>query len=920
MDSNKIVLKLIRDTIPDLIFYKDTNGLYLGCNPSFEKFAGCAEDDLIGKTDMEIFKIDAEMAALFMEADRRIMSRKATESIEELITYPDGTAKYVETVKTPFIENGVVVGILGISRDISARKEKERLEMEADEYSRLMLDSSPLACDVWDENFTMIDCNQAALKLFDMPTKADYCKNFYRMSVPVQENGRSSHELIEEYVLSALAQDSQFTFKWMHCKLDGTLIPAEVTLKKVDYKNSFRILGYIRDLRKEIAAQEAVREADERNQIMIDATHICFTFWDDTFTMVDCNEASLRFFSVSEKETILKNFFQFSPEFQPDGIKTEEKHRFVMQKCLDEGKYAFEWMHQNSAMELIPSEITLVKVAYKGEVRIAGYARDLREYKAMLAEIEKSRKAAEDSARAKSQFLANMSHEIRTPMNAIIGMTNIGLSTQDPQKKQYCLSKVNDASRHLLVLINDILDMSKIEAEKFVLVREPFYLEKVIENICDVVNVRASEKKINLSANMDINVLRWFIGDEFRLSQVITNILSNAIKFTPEFGNVTLNIHLESEYDKKSRITFNVTDTGIGIAEEQIAKLFTSFEQAEASITRRFGGTGLGLAISKRIVEMMGGKIGVTSEPGKGSRFSFTIELEWDEGAHDDDTGHCFPVYRDLKLLIVDDDRAAVEYFSQVMERFGIQCDSAISSHDAFELARKTVNSGEIYNIVFVDYHIDELNGIETVRKLQEILGEAIGVVMISATDWVDVETKAEGTNISRFVQKPLFSSTIFNAINEIIFNNKLFKRITPDTAQSRTFSGCSMLLVEDIEINREIVISLLENTKIHIDCAENGEQAVCMFEEHPEKYDIILMDVQMPVMDGLTATRHIRSCDKPRAGTVPIMAMTANAFKEDVEACRAAGMTDHTSKPIDVKELIDKLGKHLKGREDGTQ
>ncbi len=919
MGSSNTVLKLIRDTIPDLIFYKDGDGLYRGCNPSFEKFAGCSEEELIGKTDMEIFKIDEEMAALFVEADRRIMDGQEAEAIEELIIYPNGSTKYVETVKTPFIEDGKSVGILGISRDISARKEKERVEMEADEYSRLMLDSSPLACDIWDDHFNMVDCNEAALNLFDVPTKEEYCRIFYNLSVPVQPDGRFSHALADEYIRRALKEDGPLTFKWMHRKLNGELIPAEVTLKKVDYKNSFRIVGYMRDLRRELAAQEAVREADERNKIMIDATDICFTFWDENFRIIDCNESLLKLFKIRDKSDILKNFFSYSPEIQPDGMQTSVKHKMVMQKALREGKYTFEWMHRNSAEEFFPCEIILVRVAYKGGFRIAGYARDLREYKAMVAEIEKAKIAAENSAKAKSQFLANMSHEIRTPMNAIIGMTKIGRATPDPEKMRYCLSKISEASRQLLALINDILDMSKIEADKLTLVQEPFHLEKMMENICDVVNVRAGEKKITLYAGLESNVPRNLIGDELRISQVMTNLLSNAIKFTPDYGKVTLQIRLHAESNGKCLLGVEIADTGIGMTEEQIAKLFTSFEQAEASTTRRFGGTGLGLAISKRIVEMMGGEIGVVSAPGKGSRFFFSVALERNAAA-DADKARDADMYKNLNVLVVDDDPCALQHFAGIMNDFGIRCDQALSGEKALELVGKTVESGGFYDIIFVDYLMAGLNGIETVREMTKIVGDSVVVIMISSADWGNIEKKAERVNIARFLQKPLFTSTVISAIQELVLDKNAFQAIAPAPAQHKTFSRCRMLLVEDMEINREIVTTLLESTRIHIDCAENGEQAVRMFMEHHEKYDIILMDIQMPVMDGLTATRLIRSCGRAGAETIPIVAMTANAFKEDVDACRAAGMNDHAGKPVDVQELIDKLAKCLQGREDRDQ
>jgi len=386
--------------------------------------------------------------------------------------------------------------------------------------------------------------------------------------------------------------------------------------------------------------------------------------------------------------------------------------------------------------------------------------------------LEEAKILAEQSNLAKSTFLAQMSHEIRTPMNAIIGMTNIGMSAPDPERKEYCFKKIDNASKHLLGIINDILDMSKIEANKLELMPTAFSFEKMLQRVVSVINFQVDQKGQKLNINTDKDIPDELVGDDQRLAQVITNLLSNAVKFTPEGGHIDLDARLLENENDVCTLQVAVTDTGIGIKPEQQALLFRPFQQVDSVAARKFEGTGLGLAISKRIVEMMGGKIGVKSELEKGSVFTFTVRLKRGEGG-------------------------------------------------------KT----------------------ETPEERPDITG---------------------------------------------------------------LFKGRHVLLVEDMEINREIVIALLEPTLLEIDCAENGIDAVRVFSTAPEKYDLIFMDVQMPEMDGYEATRRIRALDVPNAKTIPIVAMTANVFREDVEKCLEAGMTSHVGKPLAIDEIMDKLYKYL--------
>ncbi|MDR2604756.1 MAG: response regulator [Desulfovibrio sp.] len=520
--------------------------------------------------------------------------------------------------------------------------------------------------------------------------------------------------------------------------------------------------------------------------------------------------------------------------------------------------------------------------------------------------IEKAREMAERASTAKSDFLSNMSHEIRTPLNAIIGMTSIAKSSPSAERKEYCLDRIEDASRHLLGIINDILDMSKIEANKFVLSTVDFNVENMLRKVTDVVNFKVAEKQQNLFVNIDRNIPRVLRGDDQRLAQVITNLLSNAVKFTPESGSIRVDAVPEQDEDARCALLVRVTDTGIGISEEQQARIFSSFEQAESGTSRKFGGTGLGLAISKRIVEMMDGRIWVESEAGKGSTFAFTVRLEKGTGEQRallEGVG-----WDTVRVLAVDDDPEILLYFARLAEQLGFACDTAPGGAEALRM----IERNGPYDLNFVDWKMPGMDGMELSRKIKEYGADKSVVIMISAAEWSLIEEEAKQAGVGKFLSKPLFPSDLADCIGSCLGKGSLKEERVETEADC--FRGLRILLAEDVDINREIVLSLLEPTGLDIDCAENGTQAVAMYAAAPERYAMIFMDVQMPEMDGFEATRRIRALQHPSAAQVPIAAMTANVFKEDIERCLQAGMNDHVGKPIDLDEVLRILRRYLPG------
>ena len=511
------------------------------------------------------------------------------------------------------------------------------------------------------------------------------------------------------------------------------------------------------------------------------------------------------------------------------------------------------------------------------------------------------------ASRAKSEFLSNMSHEMRTPMNAILGMTAIAKASYDPEKKDYCLDNVNTAATHMLNVINDILDISKIEANKFKVSPVSFDFERMLQKVISIIHLHAEEKQQEFLISIDDKIPRVLVADNQRLTQVLTNLLSNAVKFTPDGGAITLNASLLNETEGMNTLLIKVIDTGIGITKEQQSRLFDFFEQADNSISRQFGGTGLGLAISKRIVEMMGGKIWIESTPGQGSIFSFTIQAK--TGEEKPEAADSAMKWQSIRVLAVCGAAETQSCFINAAVQRGFLCDIVADNEQASAIIEKN----DIYDFVFIDGKIPNIAElIETVRNAGQSGTDAKRsqiAAVVSTFEWGALLEKFGSPAIDHFLSKPILPCCIIDCINTCFGFQPVPEKQEPST---ESLAGHRILLAEDMEINQEIVRALLEPLHLEIVCAKNGLETLTLFSESPEKYDIILMDVQMPEMDGYTATRRIRGLDVPNARTIPIIAMTANVFREDVEECLAAGMNDHIAKPIVFEEVIKKLREYL--------
>lgn len=601
----------------------------------------------------------------------------------------------------------------------------------------------------------------------------------------------------------------------------------------------------------------------------------------------------------------------FDKEIEPIRVKTD----IAIQKVIDSADRRV-LIIQESTDEKAEAAIFYAVVIGLLMIVIVIYAYKLRNEYLINDELKRQQKILQDALLvaqkandAKRDFLSRMSHEIRTPMNAIIGMSAIAFNYLDDKKRTAdCLSKITFSSKHLLMLLNDVLDMSKIENGKLNIRQELFDLKNLVTSLADINYGLATAKGLAFEIVISGFKDELLLGDSMRVNQILLNLLSNAIKFTPKGGSVRLEIRMLRSASDKIWLRFIVKDSGIGMKKEFLEHLYEPFEQADNGIARKYGGTGLGMAITKNLVAIMDGTIEVESQEGAGT--TFMVDLPFGVSKVDKKTA---AEMEEMRVLVVDDDNDTCEHAVVLLKGMGVNVDWALNGFEAIEKVRSACeDDGRCYDVCFIDWCMPELDGIETARRMRRYVGPDVLIIIISAYDWSGIEEQAKAAGVNAFIAKPFFASNLYNTLLTVSRKPELgFSAV--GNKETYDFGGKKVLLVEDNELNMEIASELLKFVNLQVEHAENGKVAVDIFRNSKEKeYALIFMDIQMPLMNGYDAARCIRSSEHPAAGTIPIIAMTANAFNDDVQAAFDAGMNGHLAKPIDVEVLYKTIARYI--------
>ncbi len=903
----KDAFEMMMQSTNDSIYFKDSKSRFLFVsNAQLRRLNQAHMQDVVGKSDVDFFS--KEHAAKALQEEQEIIRTGVPILNEEEHTFfANGEERWTKVSRYPlYSRDKDIIGTWGITTDITNLKKAELETKEREARFHLLAEITIEGIVIHD--FGVIkDVNPSLCKMLGYEQSEVLGRNIVEFISPQDRAA----------VAESMSKDSGRLLEITLINKDGTMFIAEVEGRSMGLVGSKLRMAAIRDISKRKQTEEALRDREIQMRSIMDTAYDaivminsddCISFW---------NAAAERIFGYQSGDVLGKNLKEvIQPALNHEEQMVDLMNLFTSCKEKPIGQILnLEAVRRDKT--IVPIQLSLSAVKLSDGWHTIGIIRDSTEQKKNEEELINAKTVAEEATHAKSEFLANMSHEIRTPMNAVIGFSELLKKTDMTVKQRDYINKIDASAKSLLGIINDILDFSKMEAGKLELEAVDFNLDDVINNVISMNSNKASEKNIELINNIESDVPYCLVGDPLRVGQVLLNLVNNAVKFTNE-GHVLVEVSLVEIADQSCRIRFAVSDTGIGLTNEQKDKLFSAFSQADTSVTRRFGGTGLGLTISKRLVEMMKGTISVESEFGRGSTFSFEIglRLQSEEKAKQ-------PVYKkslqNLKVLIVDDNEVSREILKEQISAFGVDAATVASGKAAIQEV-KTQSVKKPFDLVIMDWRMPEMDGIEAAKTIlnDKSIDHTPMAIMVSAFGREEVAKKAEKIGIQNFLMKPINQSLLFDTIVNMFDMDKSGMTIQNSTKPDDgtdlyRINGVRILLVEDNVINQEVATEILNSAGAVVEIANNGKEAIESVAANA--YDLVLMDLQMPIMGGYEATKFIRADRKNL--NLPIIAMTAHAMQGVDAECKAAGMNDYVSKPIDPSNLFSTILRWVKPNRD---
>lgn len=911
------------NNVPNLIWYKDKNGIHEKVNDSFCRTVGKTKQQVEGQGHAYIWDVEQDDPAC-IESEREVMESRKTCISEEIIQTGAGE-RTLTTYKSPLYDlDGSVMGTVGVAIDVTRERIYEQEIIQKNQTLEKIFTS--IDCGVMLHTLDgklVVNVNRAALTILGYETQEELMADGFDLvaGTVLEEDKQKLRRCIMELEKEGDTVSTEYRIQHK----DGKILHVMGTIKIIEENGTLYYQRFLLDC----TAQKLQEKRNEKRQeelihaLSIDYNIVCCFDLDlDLGITLRNNEEEGRAFASDENGRIsfhksMDNYIeQFvhidDREMFRESISSESLSKELSQKKLHYVNYRAVLQNETKYFQL--------KVVRTGEwgdkhgivLGIRCVDEETRNEMEKKAFLENTLRQANQASKAKSIFLSNMSHDIRTPMNAIVGFTALAIThiNERDQVEEY-LKKIMTSGNHLLSLINDVLDMSRIESGKMHVDEKPCSLPDILHGLRNILQADIRAKQLDLFIDAVDVVDEEIYCDKLRLNQVLLNLLSNAVKYTGAGGMISMRIIQKAGAPKGyANYEFNIRDNGIGMSEDFVAHIFEPFEREKSSTNSGIQGTGLGMAITKNIVDMMNGTIEVKSEQDVGTevKVCFTFQLNSDVKEPED-----IPELKNCRALVVDDDFNTCDSVTYMLTQIGMRAEWTLSGKEALLRTHQAVSRGDNYTVYVVDWMLPDMNGIEVARRIRKEMGDEVPIVLLTAYDWLDIEDEAKEAGVSAFCSKPLFYSELHRCLHSLVYMEEEESKCEEDGGKKKRHTG-RILLAEDNELNQEIATVILEDAGFSAEVAENGQIAVDMLEKsEPGYYQLVLMDVQMPVMNGYEATRKIRALKDPKLSKIPIFAMTANAFEEDKKEALACGMTGHLAKPIEIDVLFETLERVMK-------